>query len=145
MSLLAARGVIKRFGGVTALDGVELEAQPGRTLGLLGANGSGKSTLSKIIAGELAPDGGRITFDGREVAHASPHEAAARGIVIAHQHPSLAPDLPVWENVTCSLIPRAVSARRRRATKTGRETGTPAGGGDAPAAAPRAPRSGRRA
>jgi ribose transport system ATP-binding protein len=99
VSLLAARGVTKRFGGVTALDGVELEAQPGRTLGLLGANGSGKSTLSRIIAGELAADAGRVLLDGREVAHASPQEAAARGIVIAHQHPSLAPDLPVWENV----------------------------------------------
>ncbi|MBV9118233.1 MAG: sugar ABC transporter ATP-binding protein, partial [Acetobacteraceae bacterium] len=99
MSLLAARGIAKRFGGVAALDGAGLDAQPGQTLGLLGANGSGKSTLSKIIAGELSPDAGRILFDGQEIAHASPHEAAARGIVIAHQHPSLAPDLPVWENL----------------------------------------------
>ena len=93
------RGVTKRFGGVTALDAVDLEAGAGRVLGLLGANGSGKSTLSRIIAGELAPDAGAMTLDGAAVAHASPHAAAARGIVIAHQHPSLAPDLPVWENL----------------------------------------------
>lgn len=99
MALLAARGVTKRFGGVAALDGADLSAQPGQTLGLLGANGSGKSTLSRIIAGEISPDSGRITFDGEEIAHASPHEAAAHGIAIAHQHPSLAPDLPVWENL----------------------------------------------
>ena len=99
MSLLAAHGVTKRFGGVTALDGVELEAQPGRTLGLLGANGSGKSTLSKIIAGEIRPDAGRIVLGGQEVRLASPQDAAARGIVIAHQHPNLAPDLLVWENL----------------------------------------------
>jgi len=99
MSLLAARGITKRFGGATALDGADLEARAGRTLGLLGANGSGKSTLSRIIAGEIGPDTGRILVDGREVAHASPQAAAARGIVIAHQHPSLAPDLPVWENL----------------------------------------------
>ena len=99
MTLLAARGISKRFGGVTALESVDLEAQPGRVLGLLGANGSGKSTLSKIVAGEVRADEGHLLFDGREVALASPHEAAARGIVIAHQHPSLAPDLPVWENM----------------------------------------------
>ena len=99
MSLLAAHGISKRFDGVVALDGVDLEAQAGQTLGLLGANGSGKSTLSKIIAGELGPDTGRITLDGRDVAHSSPHAAAAQGIVIAHQHPSLMLDLPVWENL----------------------------------------------
>jgi ABC-type sugar transport system ATPase subunit len=98
MSLLVAHGITKRFGGVAALDGAALEARAGRTLGLLGANGSGKSTLARIIAGEIGPDAGRILFDGQEVAHASPY-AAARGIVIAHQHPSLAPDLPVWENL----------------------------------------------
>ena len=99
MSLLSARGIAKRFGGVSALDGADLDAEAGRTLGLLGANGSGKSTLSRIIAGEIRPDGGRMVLGGQEVAHASPHEAAARGIAIAHQHPSLAPDLPVWENL----------------------------------------------
>jgi ABC-type sugar transport system ATPase subunit len=99
MTLLVADGIGKCFGGVVALDGVDLEAQPGRVLGLLGANGSGKSTLSRIIAGELAPDAGQILLNGRAIAHASPHETALRGIVIAHQHPSLAPDLPVWENV----------------------------------------------
>ena len=89
----------KRFGGVAALDGVDLEAEPGRVLGLLGANGSGKSTLSRIIAGELSPDSGTMELAGQPIIHASPHEAAARGIVIAHQHPSLAPDLPLWENL----------------------------------------------
>jgi ribose transport system ATP-binding protein len=99
MTLLSAQGIGKRFGGVVALDGVDLDAEPGRVLGLLGANGSGKSTLSRIIAGELAPDAGKILLKGREIAHASPHEAALRGIIIAHQHPSLAPDLSIWENV----------------------------------------------
>ena len=99
MSLLAAHGITKRFGGAVALDGAALDARAGRTLGLLGANGSGKSTLARIIAGEVGPDAGRILIDGQEVTHGSPQAAAARGIVIAHQHPSLAPDLPVWENL----------------------------------------------
>jgi len=99
LPLLSARGITKRFGGVTALDGVDLQAEAGRVVGLLGANGSGKSTLSRIIAGELTPDAGTIELTGQVIAHASPHEAALRGIVIAHQHPSLAPDLPLWENM----------------------------------------------
>ena len=60
MTLLVARGVTKSFGGVVALDGVDLEAPAGRILGLLGANGSGKSTLCRVIAGELAADAGTL-------------------------------------------------------------------------------------
>lgn len=98
-TLLAVRGVTKRFGGVVALDGVDLTLVHGRVLGLLGANGSGKSTLSRIIAGEVAPDAGMMKIEGAALRHASPQAAARRGIIIAHQHPSLAPDMPVWENI----------------------------------------------
>ena len=96
-SLLRLVGITKRFGGVTALDGVELDMQAGQVLGLLGANGSGKSTLSRIIAGELAPDSGEVAVQGSPVVRSSIQAAASHGIVIAHQHPSLPPDLPVWE------------------------------------------------
>lgn len=96
---ITARRISKSFGGVAALDGVSLAPQPGRILGLLGANGSGKSTLCRIIAGELAADGGEILVDGAAARLTGPMEAVRRGIVIAHQHPSLAPDLPVWENL----------------------------------------------
>jgi ribose transport system ATP-binding protein len=97
--LLIARGITKHFGGVVALDGVDLKLRQGRVLGLLGANGSGKSTLSRIIAGELSSGGGEMHLAGAPLRHASPQDAARLGIVIAHQHPSLAPDMPVWENV----------------------------------------------
>lgn len=100
---LIAQGIGKSFGGVPALDGVDLEPRPGRVLGLLGANGSGKSTLCRIIAGEMMPDGGKLLVDGQPVRFASPKDAVRRGIVIAHQHPSLAPDLPVWENLFLGL------------------------------------------
>lgn len=96
---IAAHRITKSFGGVAALDDVSLAPRPGRILGLLGANGSGKSTLCRIIAGEMVPDGGDILVDGTPVRHATPQDAVRRGIVIAHQHPSLAPDLPVWENL----------------------------------------------
>ncbi|MGH6990492.1 MAG: ATP-binding cassette domain-containing protein, partial [Stellaceae bacterium] len=99
MSILLARGIVKRFGGVVALNGAELALSAGRVVGLLGANGSGKSTLSAILAGEATPDEGELLLDGKPIVHASPRAARGRGIVIAHQHSSLAPDLPVWENL----------------------------------------------
>jgi ribose transport system ATP-binding protein len=66
---------------------------------LLGANGAGKSVLSAILAGEIMPDEGEMTFDGQPVSHPSPRAARDRGIFIAHQHASLVPDVPVWENL----------------------------------------------
>jgi ribose transport system ATP-binding protein len=97
--ILTARGMVKRFGGVVALNGGEISLSAGRVRGLLGANGAGKSVLSAILAGETRPDEGEMSFDGHPVSHPSPRAARDRGIVIAHQHASLVPDLPVWENL----------------------------------------------
>jgi ribose transport system ATP-binding protein len=99
MSLLVAKDLTKRYGGVSALDGASLTLNPGEVLGLLGANGSGKSTLSSILAGDRLPDEGSIETNGAPLRLGSPRSARAAGIAIAHQHPGLAPDLPVWENV----------------------------------------------
>ncbi|QSN64587.1 sugar ABC transporter ATP-binding protein [Caballeronia sp. M1242] len=99
MSLLIAKGLTKRYDGVLALDDASLTLEAGEVLGLLGANGSGKSTLSSILAGDRMPDHGTIELDGAPLAVGSPKAARAAGIAIAHQHPGLAPDLPVWENV----------------------------------------------
>jgi ribose transport system ATP-binding protein len=99
MTLLSVRGVTKRYGGVTALASVDLEIEAGHVLGLLGANGSGKSTLSGVISGEIRPDEGSVLVEGQPLPRGTPRAARQAGIVIAHQHPGLAPDLPVWENV----------------------------------------------
>src|SRR5271166_2122062 len=99
VSILTARGMVKRFGGVVALNGGEISLSAGRVGGLLGANGAGKSVLSAILAGEIRPDEGEMFFDGRPVSHPSPRAARDHGIVIAHQHASLVLDLPVWENL----------------------------------------------
>jgi ABC-type sugar transport system ATPase subunit len=119
VSILEARGILKRFGGVVALNGAELTLAAGRVVGLLGANGSGKSTLSAILAGEVAPDAGTLLLEGKPIAHASPRAARGHGIVIAHQHPSLAPDLPVWENLFLGTERRGrfgfIDGRRSRA------------------------------
>lgn len=97
--ILTVEKITKRYGGVVALDAVSVHLNAGEVMGLLGANGSGKSTLSSIIAGDSRPDGGEIHLDGVELAGGSPSAARAAGVAIAHQHPGLAPDLPVWENV----------------------------------------------
>ena len=122
-ALFAARRIVKSFGGVAALDGVDIEAVPGRILGLLGANGSGKSTLCRIIAGEIAPDSGELLAEGAAIRLASPADAVARGIVIAHQHPSLAGDLPIWENLFLGSerCGRAGFVDRRGARRAARE------------------------
>jgi ribose transport system ATP-binding protein len=99
VSILTARGIVKRFGGIVALNRAEISLQAGRVSGLLGANGAGKSVLSAILAGEIMPDEGEMTFDGQPVSHPSPRAARDRGIFIAHQHASLVPDVSVWENL----------------------------------------------
>lgn len=99
MMLLHATGLTKRYGGVCALDDVDLSLSPGEILGLLGANGSGKSTLTSIVAGENRPDDGDVHVDGQPLRLGHPEHARKLGVVVAHQHPELAPDIPVWENV----------------------------------------------
>jgi ribose transport system ATP-binding protein len=97
--ILALRGVTKRFGGATALDGVEFELLPGEIHGLVGENGAGKSTLMKILSGVHTPDEGVILLRGEVVQFASPAEAKARGIGMIYQELSCMPALTIAENV----------------------------------------------
>ena len=98
--LLELRSITKRYGRVTACDGVDLAIEPGQIRGLLGQNGAGKSTLMKIAAGVVAPDAGEIAVRGEAAAIADPAAAAACGIGMVHQHFSLIGPMPVWKNVT---------------------------------------------
>jgi ribose transport system ATP-binding protein len=97
--LLLARGITKRYAGVVALDGIDIELRAGEIVGLLGANGSGKSTLCSILAGDIRAEAGAFQVDGKQLPAGSPAAARRAGVAIAHQHPGIAPDLPVWENV----------------------------------------------
>ncbi|MGH2555024.1 MAG: ATP-binding cassette domain-containing protein, partial [Actinomycetota bacterium] len=99
MTGLACRGLTKRFPGVVAVDGVDLDVEPGRVTVLLGENGAGKSTLGRILAGVYRPDAGEMTLLGRAYDPASPAEAMAAGIGLIHQETSLLPGLSVAENV----------------------------------------------
>ncbi len=98
-TLLRMRGITKRFPGVKALDGAELEIKKGEVHAIVGENGAGKSTLMKILLGVYAPDEGSIEMDGSEVRFRSPHDAIAHGISMIHQETSLMPTTSVSENV----------------------------------------------
>jgi simple sugar transport system ATP-binding protein len=96
--VLAARGVSRRFGRVTALEDASLAVRPGRVTCLLGDNGAGKSTLIKILAGVHRPSAGRVEVDGREVILDSPRAARRHGIATVYQDLAVIPLMSVWRN-----------------------------------------------
>jgi ribose transport system ATP-binding protein len=97
---LVLRGVTKTFGGVHALDSVDLCVMPGEVHGLLGANGSGKSTLIKVLSGFHAPDSGSLQIDGRSIALPMPlGRSEAYGLAFVHQNLGLLPEATVLENL----------------------------------------------
>ena len=89
--VLEARGVIKRYGSVTALDGVDFELLPGEIMAVIGDNGAGKSSLIKALSGALVPDEGQILLDGKPVHFRSPLDARAQGIETVYQDLAVAP------------------------------------------------------
>ena len=97
--LLVMAGIVKRFPGVTALDGVDLDVLPGEVHCLLGQNGAGKSTLIKTLAGVHLPDEGTITWDGTEVSLGHPQAAMDMGIATMYQELDLVEGLTVAENI----------------------------------------------
>ena len=97
--VLAAKGVIKSFGGVKALDGACLEVHAGTVNAVMGENGAGKSTLMKVLAGVYQDYRGQILLDGRPVAFAGPKQAQDSGVAMIHQELNLIPWLNVAENV----------------------------------------------
>jgi monosaccharide-transporting ATPase len=102
---LALAGITKRFPGVVALDGIDLDLFPGEVHALVGENGAGKSTLIKILTGVHAPDGGEIRLDGRPVRFADPREAQRAGIAAIHQEPTRIPEMSVADNLFLAREP----------------------------------------
>ena len=96
---LELRGITKRFGSLTANDGIDLAVGDGEIHAILGENGAGKSTLMNIVYGLLAPDEGMISVDGKVVTIDSPLDALAAGIGMVHQHFMLIPVFTVAENI----------------------------------------------
>jgi len=117
---LRATGIHKRFGGVTALAGVDMTVERGSIHGLIGANGAGKSTLVKIVNGVHRPDAGEIAVGGRRVAFGSPRDARTAGIAMVYQEFSLIPTLSVAHNILLGREPRTRGGLTdERATRVG--------------------------
>src|SRR5690606_7493700 len=93
--LLRMENITKRYGRLTANDGVDFSLARGEVHALVGENGAGKSTLMKILYGEEQPTSGRIVLEGREMSFRSPADAIAAGIGMVHQHFMLFPSLTV--------------------------------------------------
>ena len=83
--LVSVRNLRKRYGGVTALDGLSLKVDRGMIHAVVGENGAGKSTLMKVLAGAVQPDSGQILLEGQEVVMDSPAAARRRGVGIVYQ------------------------------------------------------------
>jgi D-xylose transport system ATP-binding protein len=118
---LSVRGATKRFGAVTALDGVDLEVNHGEVLALLGDNGAGKSTLIKCVSGAHRLDSGTIAMDGVQVSIHSPIDARALGIETVYQDLALFDNLSPVDNFYAgrelarpTWAPRSLRVLRRR-------------------------------
>lgn len=101
--LLETNGISKHFGGIVAVDKVDLEIFQGEVRGIIGPNGAGKSTLFKLLAGHHTPTEGSITFAGEDITHLEPHERVHRGLSIKFQDVSVYPELSVGENLRIPL------------------------------------------
>jgi branched-chain amino acid transport system ATP-binding protein len=97
--VLEVRGLVKRFGGFTAVDNVSFNLEEGEILGLIGPNGSGKSTIFNLLSGTLAPTAGSIRFLGREIAGRPPHRIINQGIGRTFQIPRPFRRLSLFDNV----------------------------------------------
>jgi simple sugar transport system ATP-binding protein len=97
--LLEARGLVKNYGSVRALDGASFTAYPGEVVALIGDNGAGKSTLVKTLSGVIRPDSGQILVAGKPVSFSSPTDARAHGVETVYQDLALAPDLDAAANL----------------------------------------------
>ena len=97
--VLQARGLTKRYGHVTALDGADFDLLPGEILAVIGDNGAGKSTLIKALSGALMPDEGEIHLDGKLVKFHGPSDARKQGIETVYQDLAVAPAMSIAENL----------------------------------------------
>jgi fructose transport system ATP-binding protein len=97
--LLQARGLVKRYGRVTALDHSDFDLYPGEILGVIGDNGAGKSSLIKALTGAINVDHGEITLDGKPVNFKSPMDARQAGIETVYQNLALSPALSIVDNM----------------------------------------------
>jgi len=98
-SILALDKISKRFGAVVVADGIDLSLQDGEALGIIGPNGAGKTTLFGIVSGTVAPESGRVLFDGRDITSETPERRCRLGIARSFQIPQPFGGMTVFENL----------------------------------------------
>ncbi len=103
-ALLELKGVSRRFGGLTAVSGVDLSVERGEVIGLIGPNGAGKTTLVNVITGVHRASSGAVLFDGEDVTALKPFQAARRGIARTFQIVQPFPEMTVAENVAAAAM-----------------------------------------
>ena len=97
--ILKARGLVKRYGKVTALDHADFDLMPGEILAVIGDNGAGKSSMIKAVSGATIPDEGQVWLEGREINFRSPIEAREEGIETVYQQLAMSPALSIADNM----------------------------------------------
>ena len=105
--ILRVELLVKRFGGLVALGGVDLAVEAGEFRAIIGPNGAGKSTFFNTMTGLLRPDSGRVAFEGRDITGEPPHRVARRGVARTFQITSVFHDLSALENVQVALLAHA--------------------------------------
>ena len=111
MPLLQLTSLSKHFGGVHAVDELDLEVEEGEIFGLIGPNGSGKSTTVNLICGVVSVTGGRVVFEDRDITGAAPHRVLAAGVARTFQNIRLFDHLTVWQNLW--VAQNSIEDRRR--------------------------------
>jgi fructose transport system ATP-binding protein len=111
--ILEARGLVKRYGHVTALAGADFDLRPGEILAVIGDNGAGKSSLIKCLSGAVVPEEGEILLDGERVNMRTPLDARALGIETVYQTLAVSPALDIADNLFLGREPRAPGIRGR--------------------------------
>jgi branched-chain amino acid transport system ATP-binding protein len=104
MKILEAERLSKRFGGLTAISGLDLDVEQGEILGLIGPNGAGKTTLFNLLSGALRADAGIVRFKGRDITRLKPHRIARRGLARTFQSVKIFPRMPVMDHVRLGYL-----------------------------------------
>ena len=115
--LLEISGICKNFGGVIALDGVDLSVETGSLTCIIGPNGCGKTTLFNVVSGAFRPTAGRVRYGGDDITGLPPYRIARRGIARKFQVPGIYPSLSVTENLEVAVASRMTAQRRLVATR----------------------------
>ena len=115
--LLEISGICKNFGGVIALDGVDLSVETGSLTCIIGPNGCGKTTLFNVVSGAFRPTAGRVRYGGDDITGLLPYRIARRGIARKFQVPGIYPSLSVTENLEVAVASRMTARRRLVATR----------------------------